>query len=260
MGSSSSGFRKSSVSEEKDTWKVIYGNEPGLETLGVQVLVPSEKAGVSKDCASMLLQEFKWSKFSAVAVPAKLNGLMVVAIADTGSAGVVTLKSCFDWLGLVNDNEVEFTITLATDTNKKVRKVMFGVKVTVGEKTVCVLAIVLEGLHSDVLLGVSWLHKAKASIQVSEGSLVVDTVKIPFKSWPEPAVFVVEEGVRIYCNKLTVIRPGRSVVVPVCHSGVTGGEVYFFKYKDKLRVSGEFLKIVSEDGQLVNVCCVGSRL
>ena len=73
--------------------------------------MPSEKAGVSKDCASMLLQEFKWSKFSAVAVPAKLNGLMVVAIVDTGSAGVVILKSCFDWLGLVNDNEVEFTIT-----------------------------------------------------------------------------------------------------------------------------------------------------
>ena len=242
VGSSSSGFCKSSVSEEKDTWKVIYSNEPGLDTLGVQVLVPSEKAGVSKECASMLLQEFKWSKFSAVAVPAKLNGQMVVAIVNTGSAGVVISKSCFDWLGLVSDNEVEFTITLATDTNKKVRKVMFGVEVTVGDKTVRVPAIVLEGLHFDVLLGVSWLHEAKASIQVSEGSLVVDTVKIPYKLWPEPAAFVVEEGVCVYCNKLTVIRPGRSVGVPVRHSGVTGGEVYFVKYKDKSCVSGEFLR------------------
>ena len=67
--------------------------------------------------------------------------------------------------------------------NKKVHKVMFGVKVTVGDKTVKVPAIVLEGLHFDVRLGVSWLHKAKASIQVSEGSLVVDTVRIPYKSW-----------------------------------------------------------------------------
>ena len=95
------------------------------------MLVPSEKAGVSKEYSSMLLQEFKWSKFSAVAVPAKLNGKMVVAIVDTGSAGVVISKSCFDWLGLVNDNDVEFTITLTTDTNKRVQKVMFGVKVTV---------------------------------------------------------------------------------------------------------------------------------
>ena len=111
-------------------------------------------------------------------------------------------------------------------------------------------AIVLEGLHFDVLLGVSWLHKAKASIQVSEGSLVVDTNKIPYKLWPEPAAFVMEEGVCIYCNKLTVIRPGRSVGVPVRHSGVTGGEVYYVRYKDELCVSGEFLKVVSEDGQL----------
>ena len=85
------------------------------------MLVLSEKAGFSKECASMLLQEFKWSKFSAVAVPAKLNGQMVVAIVDMGSAGVVILKGCFEWLGLVSDDEVEFTITSATDTNKKVR-------------------------------------------------------------------------------------------------------------------------------------------
>ena len=95
---------------------------------------------------------------------AKLNGQMVEIIVYTGSAGVVILKSCFDWLGLVNNNEVEFTITLATDTNKKVRKAMFGVKIAVIEKTVYVPAIVLEGLHFDVLLGFSWLHKAKASI------------------------------------------------------------------------------------------------
>ena len=156
--------------------------------------MPSEKADISKQHTAKLLQEFKWSKFSAVAVPAKLNEQMVVSIVDTGGAGVVISKSCFDQLGLVDDNEVEFTITLATDTNKKAQKVMFGVKVTVGEKTVCVPAIVLESLHF-IVLRVSWLHKAKVSIQVSEGSMVIDTVKIPYKLCPEPAVFVVEEGV-----------------------------------------------------------------
>ena len=92
---------------------------------------------------------------------------MVVAIVNMGSAGVVISKSCFDWLRLVNNDELEFTITLAMDTNKKVRKIMFSVEITVREKTVCVPAIVLKGLHFDVLLEVSWLHKAKASIQVS---------------------------------------------------------------------------------------------
>ena len=77
---------------------------------------------------------------------------------------------------------------------------------------------------------------------MSEGSLVVDTVKIPYKSWPEPAAFVVEEGVRVYCNKLTVIRPGRSVGVPVRHSGETGGEVYFVKYKTSHVYQKSFLR------------------
>ena len=72
------------------------------------------------------------------------------------------------------------------------------------------------------------------------------------------AVFVVEEGVRVYCNKHTVIRPGRSVGVPVRHTGVTGGEVYFVKYKDESHVSGEFLKAVSEDGQL-GTCVVSGQ-
>ena len=60
-------------------------------------------------------------------------------------------------MGMVKDEEVEYTITLATNTNKKVRTVLFGVEVMVGEKTVKVLAIVLEGLHFGVLLGVNWM-------------------------------------------------------------------------------------------------------
>ena len=52
---------------------------------------------------------------------------------------------------------------------------------------------------------------------------------------------MVEEGVHVDCNKLTVISPGRAVGVPVRHLGVTGGEVYYVKFKDELRISGEFL-------------------
>ena len=48
----------------------------------------------------MLLQEFKWSKFSAVAMPAKLDGQMVVAIVDMGSARVEISKKLI-WLAWV---------------------------------------------------------------------------------------------------------------------------------------------------------------
>lgn len=66
------------------------------------------------------------------------------------------------------DEEVKFTITSATNTNKKLRKVLFGVEVTVGKNTVMVSAIVLEGLHFNVFLGVSWLKEEKAIIFVGE--------------------------------------------------------------------------------------------
>ena len=46
----------------------------------------------------MLLKEFKWTKFSALALPVKLNGHVIVAILDTGSAGVVISKSCYNHL------------------------------------------------------------------------------------------------------------------------------------------------------------------
>ena len=57
-----------------------------------------------------------------------------MAIVDTSSAGVVISKSCFDQLGMVKDEEVEFTITLATNTNKKVRTVLFDADITMGRK------------------------------------------------------------------------------------------------------------------------------
>ena len=83
----------------------------------------------------MLLKEFKWNKYLAVAVQAKLNGHTVVAIVDTGSAGNVVLKSCFDQLGMVKDNELEFTITSANNTNKNLRTVLFSVNIMWGENS-----------------------------------------------------------------------------------------------------------------------------
>ena len=47
--------------------------------------------------------------------------------------------------------EVEFAITTSTNKNKKLRKVLFSVEVTVGKNTVMVPAILLEGLHFDML-------------------------------------------------------------------------------------------------------------
>ena len=52
-----------------------------------------------------------------MALRACLNGQNVVAIVDTGSSRVVVSEICFQQLKLVHDGEIEFAITLATETN-----------------------------------------------------------------------------------------------------------------------------------------------
>ena len=74
----------------------------------------------------------------------KLNGHTIIVIFNMGSSEVVILQSCYDFLGLVYDNAVEFTITFATDTIKKVRKALVGVEVSVGNSKVKILAILLR--------------------------------------------------------------------------------------------------------------------
>ena len=78
---------------------------------------------------------------------------------------------------------------------------MFGVEVTVGRNTVTVLAIVLEGLHFDVLLGVSCLKEAKAEILVEEGVINVNGEHIIYKLWPKPAAFIAEDGICVFCDQ-----------------------------------------------------------
>ena len=104
------------------------------------------------------------------------------------------------------------------------------------------------------MLRVSWLLEAKASIQIAEGSLVVDTTRTPYKLWLEPAVYVNEGGICVYYNRLTVIRPGRSVGIPARHLEVIGREVFLFSIRTSL-VSHEnffksFLKMVSLNNAL----------
>ena len=61
----------------------------------------------------------------------------------------------------IKDEEVEFKITSAANKTYKVRTVLFGVNINMGETTVKVLAIVLEGLHFDVRLGSVGCKKQK---------------------------------------------------------------------------------------------------
>ena len=83
---------------------------------------------------------------------------------------------------------------MATGTNKKLRKVLFGVEIAVGKNRKRIPAIVLEGLHFNVLLGMSWIKETNAMVKATEGVLSMDGEVIKYKPYPKPALFIVEEG------------------------------------------------------------------
>ena len=55
----------------------------------------------------------------------------------------------------------------------------------------------LEGLHFDVLLGMNWIKETNTKVKTTEGVVSMDEEAIKYKSYPEPASFIVEEGVRV---------------------------------------------------------------
>ena len=104
-----------------------------MEKLGckenpLKVELPVDHEAQGREHLAMVLQKFDWKKCLAVAILDKVFGKPVVTIVDTGSAIVVISESCFERLGLKEDNEVEYTITSATGTNKKLRKVLLVLK------------------------------------------------------------------------------------------------------------------------------------
>ena len=78
----------------------------------------------------------------------------------------------------------------------------------------------------------------------------MDGEVIKYKPYPEPALFIMEEGVRVYSCELMVLPPRKNVGVLVRHNVVTGNEVFFLKYKEDLNVEGKILKLASDDGQI----------
>ena len=228
---------------------VIYGSS--LDNEGMVNISVSGMNGireVGEQYIAMIVKDFKWSQQTAIAMKALLNKQKVVAIIDTGSSGVVISESCFRRLGLIQDGEVEFTITSATDTNRKHRKIIKEVEIEVGKSRATVPAIILEGLHFDVLLGMNWLKAAGAIIDVVNGTIRIAEEKVPYKAWPEPALFVMEDGTKVYSKEFAVIGKGKSKPITVCHKKIGKNEAMFLQYTEKGNIHGDFLAETNEEG------------
>ena len=73
---------------------------------------------------------------------------------------------------------MKFTITSATDINRKNRKIIKEVETEIGKSKAVVPAIILKGLHFDFLLGMNWLKATGANIDVVNGAIRIVQEKV----------------------------------------------------------------------------------
>ena len=207
-----------------------------------------KKAGLSIDNLltdlnlTLLVQEFDWTNLSALSMKVLIEGHEVVAIIDTGSSGVVLSEACVSRLNLKPDDEVDFSITSATESVKKKRKIFFSLEVAVGDNSTSLPAIVLEGLHFDVLLGMNWLKSVKGLIDSVDNSISINGMKFKLRSWPEPSSYTVTATCPIRSEEVVII-PACSEVKILVYLNKTLKKEYIYNctYKNNNCVSGNLL-------------------
>jgi len=197
----------------------------------------------------LLVQKFNWSKNSALTVKASIGEVEVVAIVDTGSSGVVVSESCVSCLNLVPNDEVEFSVTSATNSTKKLRKLFYNLSITVSNVSVKLPAIVLEGSHFDLLLGVSWIKATKAIINGENNTLCMGNTTVSCGYWPEPSSMPLSVST-MKSNTSVNIPAGGSCSVPINHEKLKANEVYYVTYKHGHILKGSLL-VSSNDQAMV---------
>ena len=83
---------------------------------------------------------------------------------------------------------------------------------------------------------------------VVNGTIKIAEEKVPYKAWPEPALFSVEERTKVYSKELTVIAIGESNPIDLYHSTSGKNKVMFLHYTEKGNVQGDFLTETNNEG------------
>ena len=78
------------------------------------------------------------------------------------------------------DDKVDFCVTSTTNVSKKAQKLFHKLYVVVGDFETNLSAIILEGLHFDVLLEVNWIKSLKVIINVEKNILTIGKKTITY--------------------------------------------------------------------------------
>ena len=112
-------------------------------------------------------------------------------------------------------------------------------------------AIVLEGLHFDVLLGMSWLEAVKAKLDIEKGSIEIGGRITLLKSYPNSTALSAktkEESKKVYSVKGYELWPGETQTLEVKHNCLADGIQCYFHSRMDCKVKFPVIVTANADG------------
>ena len=109
-------------------------------------------------------------------------------------------------LGLVANAKIDFTLNTAEGTAEKQHLVFEKVKITVGKYGVHLPAIVVDGGHFDMLLGVNQIKKNGTKLDFKSDQVNVDDKIIPMKPYPHPGTHFLDIEICVESSENLVIE------------------------------------------------------
>ena len=86
-------------------------------------------------------------------------------------------------------------------TSSQERKIFEGIKIDVGKSSVVLSALVLDGLHYNILLGACWLVYTKADLDLKTMTLKTEGEDIKISAYPNPMSGVAAGKFKVYALK-----------------------------------------------------------
>ena len=163
-----------------DAWTDLKARQPNITFEELMQLSPQVKqslrSGMSEVKPGFTIREIHSAQSdeddneerkTSAYTTCQIEGCVVNAVIDTGAGGCLISKNLLDRLGWQIEKPTKMTFVTADGTTSVPLGKVEDVPVRFGEATIPVDAVVTEATSYDMIIGNTWLHKAKAVIDLN---------------------------------------------------------------------------------------------
>ena len=144
---------------------------------------------------------------------------------------MVISKGCLDCLQISLSGSIDFCVSTALSVSNEKHEFVENLVITVRPVIKGFPALVLNGAHFDLLLGVNWIERTNARLDVANWKVYFGSVPVELGN---AAVFQVEllvTWLKVLCQKLINFGQREVQVVYIKHKVLQPNEYYLFAVK-----------------------------